>query len=201
MLTGSNTFNLDKAKKILQIRCSFSQRFKCDCSSQKYTLDGHDITIIIPEGAVAEGKKVEFDISVAMYGPFIFPENTQPISPILWLYPQEAKVKLNKPIQIIMPHCMVGLHQLHVMKSDHKDRDIEGYYHFNQCTSENNFSFETYGVFETWYFGLFGLAQLRNASHTSLSYCLARVHLPSSPPTYSFYFYALYNLPTHKRVC
>ena len=206
-MIGSNTLILDKAKKTLQIHFSFSQRFKCDCSSQKYTLDGHEITIIIPEGAVADEEKIEFDMSVAMYGPFIFPENIQPISPILWLYPHEAKVNLKKPFQIIIPHCLArltkeSLHQGQVcfIRSDHKNSDTDGYYHFSQYASNNDFLFDNYGVVETPHFGLFGIAKCGNAQ-SSMSYCLARVYLPPSPPTYSFHFYALYNLPTHKRVC
>ena len=200
MYIGSN---LDKEKNNF-----FSQRFKCDCSSQKYTLDGHDITLIIPEGAVADGEKVELDIGVAMYGPFIFPENTQPVSPILWLYPQKANVKLKKPLQVIIPHCLAGLteddlHQHHVcfMKSDYKDSDAVGQYHFSQYSNDKSFLFDNYGALETLHFGLFGLAKLGNTNRLKMNYSLARVYLPASPPMYSFHFYALYNLPTHKRVC
>ena len=36
------------------------QILEIDFSSQRYTLDGHDITLRIPEGAVAEGEKIHF---------------------------------------------------------------------------------------------------------------------------------------------
>ena len=193
---------------MLQIHFFDRQLLECDCSSKKYTLDGHEITIIIPEGAVAEGEKVHFEVCVAMYGPFIFPENTQPISPILWLYPMEANIELKKPLQVIIPHCVAGLtkdglhqHQVCFIKSDCKDRDANGYYHFSQCSSNNNFLFEGYGVLETSCFGLFGFAKLRCTSEISVRYCLARVCLPPSPPTYTFHLYVIYNLPTHKKVC
>ena len=66
-----------------------------DCKGREYTNVDHDITLRIPEGAVAEGEKVHFEVGVTMYGPLIFPENTQPISPILWLYASED-VRMNE---------------------------------------------------------------------------------------------------------
>ena len=42
-----------------------------DCNGREYTNVDHDITLRIPEGAVAEGEKVHFEVGVAMYGPCI----------------------------------------------------------------------------------------------------------------------------------
>ena len=108
---NSEMFTFGEAKRLLQI-LFFNDHptLECDCSSQQYTLDGHDVTIIIPEGAVAEGEKVCFRVDVAMYGPFVFPKNTQLISPIVWLHSlEEGCVKLIKPLQIVIPHCLAGL--------------------------------------------------------------------------------------------
>ena len=74
---------------------------ECDCNGHEYTNVEHDITLRIPEGAVAKGEKVHFEMGVTMYGSFIFPENTQPISPILWLCLLEEDTELKKPFQII----------------------------------------------------------------------------------------------------
>ena len=196
-------------EKRFQVHLFDHQLLECDCSSHKYTFDGHDITLIIPNGTVAEGEKVHFEVAVAMYGPFNFPDNTQPISPILWLCLMEESTELKKPFQVILPHCLTGLtksrlHQQQVcfIKSCHEDRDTEGHYNFSQCSSDDNyFLLDGYGVLETNYFGLFSFAKLKNINQTDLSYCLARVYLPPSPPTYNFHFYALFNLPTHKKVC
>ena len=88
----------------------------------------HDITLRIPEGAVAEGEKIHFEVGVAMYGPFVFPENTQPISPILWLCVVEGDAQLRKPFQIVLPHYLTGLskekieyHQVRFAKANHND--------------------------------------------------------------------------------
>ena len=190
-----------------QIQFCDHQFFDCDCGSQRYTLDGHDITISVPEGAVAEGEKVCFEVGVATYGPFKFPKNIQPVSPILWLYPREANVVLKKPLQVIIPHCLTGLtndglrkSQVCFIQSDRNGRYIKGCYHFHRYSNNNNFLFDTYGVLETLQFGLFGFAKLGYASQMGMGYCLAHIYLPLSPPTYSFHFCALYNLPTHKKV-
>ncbi|MCG8626088.1 MAG: hypothetical protein MJE68_29335, partial [Proteobacteria bacterium] len=79
-----------------------------DCAGQEHTNVDHDITLRIPEGAVAEGEKIHLEVGVAMYGPFTFPENTQPISPILWLHKLDESIKLNKPLELVLPHCYAG---------------------------------------------------------------------------------------------
>ena len=75
---------------------------ECDHHSQEYTIQDHDITLKIPEGAVPTGKKIRFEIAVAMYGPFKFEKDMQPISPILWLCFDKG-VTLNKPFHVILP--------------------------------------------------------------------------------------------------
>ena len=201
--------HFSKAEKTLRVHFIDHQLLECDCNSHKYTIEGHDITLIIPEGSVAKGEKAHFEVAVAMYGPFNFPDNTQPISPILWLCLMEENTVLKKPFQVILPHCLTGLtknglHQKQIcfIKSFHEDRDTKGHYNFNQCNSnDNSFLLNGYGVLETNSFGLFGLAKLKSTKQTNLSYCLARVYLPPSPPTYNFHFYVLFNLPTYKKVC
>ena len=48
------------------------------------------------------------EVAVALYGPFVFSDGKRPISPILWLCPQE-KVILSKPVDILLPHTLIGL--------------------------------------------------------------------------------------------
>ena len=72
----------------------------------------HDITLRIPKGAVVEGKKIHFEIAVAMYGPFVLAEGTQPVSPFLWLCLIEEDYKLTKNFQVILPHYLTGLSRM-----------------------------------------------------------------------------------------
>ena len=78
---------------------------ECD---QEYTIQNHDITLRIPEGAVPLGKKIQLEAAVAMYGPFKFEKEPELISPTLWLCFKEG-VTLNKPIHVILPHFLTGL--------------------------------------------------------------------------------------------
>lgn len=81
----------------------------CDHCGTEYIIDDHDITLRIPEGAVPVGESIKFEIGVVLYDPFIFPENTRPISPIVWLCIQEdIELKKVKPIQLILPHFLIG---------------------------------------------------------------------------------------------
>ena len=71
------------AKKTARVPFLDHQILEVTCAGREYTNVDHDITLRIPERAMAEGEKIHFEVGVAMYGPFTFPENTQPISPIL----------------------------------------------------------------------------------------------------------------------
>ena len=121
------------------------QVLECDCNGKEYTNTEHDITLRIPEGAVAAGEKVHLEVGVAMFGPFNFPTNTQPISPILWLCLLEENAQLKKPFQIILPHYLIGLneerlmhHQICFAKASHSSftfEDQQVCYEFNSYNS------------------------------------------------------------------
>ena len=103
-----------EAEKNAQVPFLHHQLFECDCNSQEYTIEEHDITLRIPEGAVSKGEKIHFEIDVAMHGPFTFHENMRPISPVVWLCILEEGVDLKKPFQLILPHFLTGLSREHV---------------------------------------------------------------------------------------
>ena len=79
-----------------------------DNDGRQYTNVDHDLTMRIPKGAVAEGEMVHFEIAVAMYGPFNFPEGTKLISLILWLCLLEEAAMLRKPLEIVLPYYLSG---------------------------------------------------------------------------------------------
>ena len=122
----------------------------CDHSGLEYTIEDHDITLNIPEGAVAENQIIHVEIAVTMYGHFIFPKNTQSISPIVWLCPVENVTILKKPFRLILPHFLTGLskdklfsHQVGFAKASHYNYTIEDgemKYEFNPCDSKPLFA-------------------------------------------------------------
>ena len=97
------------AEKTAHVPFLDHQILEVDCAGREYTNVDHDITLRIPEGAVAKGEKIHFEVGVTMYGPFTFPKNTQPISPILWLCILEEDTELKKPFQVVLPHYLIGL--------------------------------------------------------------------------------------------
>ncbi len=84
------------------------QILEFDFTGREYKSSEHGITINIPEGAISQGEIVHMEVAVALYGPFQFSDGKRPISPILWLCPQED-VTFLKPITIILPHTMIDL--------------------------------------------------------------------------------------------
>ena len=89
-----------------EIHFFYRHTLECDDTGLEHTINGHNITIRIPEGAIAAGEKLCLKVGVTMFGPFTFPENSWPISPILQLCPSEIEYKFRKPFTIILPHFL-----------------------------------------------------------------------------------------------
>ena len=176
------------------------QMLECDCNGREYTNVDHDITLRIPEGAVAEGKKVHFEVAVTMYGPFNFPENTKLISPILWLCLLEEAAELKKPLEIVLPHYLTGnIDQYNVgfMKANHNDYEMNDscqmFYNFRPLISDSVLVYrknQGYAVTVTDHLCYLCLAEKESATNDS-NYCLARVESP-----HDIIFCASYLLPT-----
>ena len=186
------------------------QMLECDCNGREYTNVDHDITLRIPEGAVAEGEKVQFEVGVAMYGPFIFPKNTQPISPILWLCFEED-VQLKKPFRVILPHYLTGLskdrieyHQVRFAKANHSDYPNQTSYKFQQCDDKPRLAstgYRNYGVLASKHCCFYCLQA--NQTHElamDAGYCLTRIEYSPSPQWNEIHFSATYFLDTCLRV-
>ena len=187
---------------------------ECDSSQLDYTIEDHDITLRIPEGAVAEGEKVHFEVGVAMYGPFVFPENTQPISPILWLCLLEEDVQLKKPFQVILPHYLTGLskerieyHQVRFAKANHSDYPYIGNqmsYKFQQRDDKPRLAstgYRNYGVLISKHCCFYCL-QANQTPELAMDagYCLARIEYSPSPQWNVIHFSATFFLDTCLRV-
>ena len=187
------------------------QMLEVDCNGREYTNVDHDITLRIPEGAVAEGEKVHFEVGVAMYGPFIFPENTQPISPILWLCLLEEDAELKKPFQIVLPHYLTGLsresieqHQVGFIKANHSDMDNQMSYKFQHCDAKlglGSSGYRNYGVLKTKHCCFYCL-QANQTPELAMDagYCLVRIEYSPTPQWNEIHFSAIFFLQTCLRV-
>ena len=68
-----------------------------------------EIRIEIPPNAIPVRSNGSLQVGVCLYGPFMFEENHQPISPILWLCLQGENTRLDKPISVTLPHVLPDL--------------------------------------------------------------------------------------------
>ena len=201
------------AEKTANVPFLDHEMLECDCNGQEYTNVDHDITLRILEGAVAEGEKVHLEVGVAMYGPYIFPENTQPISPILWLCLLEEDAELKKPFQVILPHYLTGLnrerikyHQVGFIKANHSfvDTHDQKRYKFQQCDTKPllaSSGYRNYGVLISKHCCFYCLAADKKPELAlDAGYCLVRIESCISPIRNEFYFAGIYFLQTCQRV-
>lgn len=63
----------------------------------------HDVTVIIPEGAIKSGLKAELQFGATLFASVEFSKNMIPVSDIIWLC---LNVTLQKPVQVQIPHCV-----------------------------------------------------------------------------------------------
>ena len=77
--------------------------FRISHNGGRYRLNSHDITISVPPSATIGNTYIDMEVGVMLNGPFIFPPNVRPISPILWICIHNKPV-LCKPIEITLPH-------------------------------------------------------------------------------------------------
>ena len=191
------------------------QVLECGSSGLEFNIIKHDITVKISKGCVSEGEKLCLEVGVAMYGPFKFTDDSQPISPILWLCFLNENVKVNKPIQITVPHFLTGLtesrllqHRVSFAKANHKDYIPQGdyiVYNFEPIEDKTQFistKDKSYGVLETTHCCYLCIrAKKTSRMAKDAGYCLTRVERILLPREKEIHFAATYFLDTCIQVC
>ena len=87
------------------------------------TIDKEGISVFVPDEAVPAGRRLHMEVGSAMYGRLSFPEGMNPVSPILWICPQE-EMGLLKPFKITLPHTVQyeeGVTELFFLKACHNE--------------------------------------------------------------------------------
>ena len=115
------------------------------------------------------GEKVVIEVGVTMFGPFTFPENTYPISAILWLCIPEEERKLKKPFKLIIPHFISGL-TLEKVQQDQIcfAKAMHNYTMINQQEHYNFQSVDTEVLFASSGSRNYGVLQIKHCCY----YCL-----------------------------
>lgn len=92
------------------------ERHECGPQGSIIDLNEHGIRVNIPRGAV--DRKVEMEFAVCLTGPFKFPANKRPVSPILWICTREDIMKFNQPVEVILPHIFPELSKQEIAELD-----------------------------------------------------------------------------------
>ena len=82
------------------------------------------ISVHVADDTVPVGRILHLELGSSMHGRLSFPTNVSPVSPILWICPQED-IPLLKPIKITLPHTVKyeeGTSELVFMKAHHEMR-------------------------------------------------------------------------------
>ena len=111
---------LTKSTALLQNVPFIEEIDSYSCDFHGATLSIHDITVTIPPGAIPDEITAHIEMGVALYGPFKFPNNCQPVSPILWFCIQED-IELLLPLTFRLPHVIADISRANItfIKADH----------------------------------------------------------------------------------
>jgi len=97
-----------------------------DSEGGKLVIDEHSITITIPKGAIAEGKRVQIQAAASLIGPYIIPEGYHPVSAYVWI---GASYKFRKQVQVQIEHHAAlsqpeDILQLSMLTACYKDKIV-----------------------------------------------------------------------------
>ena len=166
--------------------------WKCGPQGSIIDVKEHGIQINIPSGAL--DRKVEMEFAVCLTGPFKFPANKRPVSPILWICTKEHIKKFNKPIKITLPHIFPELSEqeiaeLHLgfVKADHsKDYSIlddgSKSYSFSEIEgSDSHIQGDGYGILNLYHCCYLCIQSTDNnrAIVSKAQYCLSQFQFTS----------------------
>ena len=77
-----------------------------DANGGAHTNDSHGFSITFPPGVLLPHQTITLTVGVMMYGPFLFPDNLKPFSPIVWVCGDTNDTRLLKNARVVLPHCL-----------------------------------------------------------------------------------------------
>ena len=86
------------------------EQIQCNVKGGKYECTQHGFALYIPPGAVNEGTTFTITVGAATVGPFKYPKNTIPVSPILWVHVDfsDSQTVLKEEIKLKIHHAVTG---------------------------------------------------------------------------------------------
>ena len=190
-------------------------QLECDYGGIDYIIEGHDISLKIPKQAVPEGKKIHFEVGVAVHGPFKFPKGTQPVSPILWLRKLEDDIILKQCCQLTLPHCYTGsANKIYIAIADHSSpRDITTDVDGQICCLLEEYEMDAESCVDGNRYRMIELCMFNHIFCIlkddfiksedwcrDISFTLVQVDLQPSNSVQEFHFYGIFDLATYRKV-
>lgn len=173
----------------------------------------NEVSVTIPPGAIPTKTTARVELGVALYGPFVFPDDYQPVSPIIWLCTRGVQLLL--PITITLPHVITDVDKvaLSFAKADHHKctYDVvtgQDVYNFKQLLDYESKKFTNpsmedcgYGVLRVNHCCLYcSIAKISPVLARSKGYCLTTLIKAQSPSTYRIIHVCTYFLKECFRV-
>lgn len=85
--------------------CDVAKEFTICGSNEATEMQVNDINVIIPAAAIPADITAHIELGVTLHGPFTFPDNHEPVSPIIWICVKDTELQI--PMKIRLPHMIV----------------------------------------------------------------------------------------------
>ncbi len=193
---------------LLSSTMTMISKIQCTSSGAAVHSEDHDIHINIPEGAILPGETLSIEVGVALFGPFVFPEETVPVSPIVWLCVTSAdqqNYQFLKPVEITLPHCLdpssgsSSLHHRRFLKANHTfSGEGDGFYSMLPTDGTAVFYHgKALGTLYTDHFCSFCIAErITEDEATAANFCMIMARPKRPQPPYDIYFGVMFCLAT-----
>ena len=184
-----------------------SKMLEFDSKGKEYQSPDDGYKLVIPKGAISEGKSASIQHGVVGYvGQFQFPEGFRPYSPIVWLCSTENEFL--KPIEVTLQHCAVCKTEedrkaLVILKAKHNiPMSGEEVFHFEPTDGRVSFTSNPWeATLETDHLCFYCLGIYNKNDTEMANYCLTRI-MPhnTDPKGFEIHFCLSYYLDTCKKV-
>lgn len=158
--------------------------FTCTHEGKEISSTAYDFSVNLQKGSIKKQKSVDFQVGICLHGPFVLPKGYRPVSPIVMVTAQQV-VKLKKPLEISLPHCIDVTEQLnehltffHARKTDHlKSTHTQHKYLFRQANNDDTSTYLLgHGKLRTTDMGFFCIMAKENTDlRQNTNYCVVPV--------------------------
>ena len=172
-----------------------------------FTDEANDFSLEIPEGAIPEGETLDVDFGVTLSGPFKFPVDLRPVSPVFWVCVQK-KSQFSKPVTVTLPHFLDLKNDddkkslgLTFLKAGH-EKNSGGLYEFEKAEGHTIFEpHKRFGVLHTTHLcsmciGTYDNLQILEKTKFCITAVTPNFSIPVGEKAHGYFFLTFQNLIT-----